>query len=231
MWASRIGFLNAHIFCKLYNLLLLFDMAIPNCCEILPHHGVQRFLVDTVGATIAFPVPVIAPAHIFHPLVSTPVSNHRNERVPALLTGKQSGIAVLGLVPIGWTGLLFHSPLNCLPLLPGDNDGEEALMPVPLTWGQPFYFSTVGLRAVVHQRAGIGLLHQYIFDTGISPEIFPVLGFVCGPHLPATVLGTELRRSFTPQFIELPGDLFLPTSLQIQGIDDPHCLRRLRPGP
>ena len=91
--------------------------------------------MDTVGATIAFPAPVIAPAHIFHSPVSAPVPDHRNERVPALPAGQTSGIAVLGLVPIGWTGLLFHSPLNCLPLLPGDNDGEEALVPVPLIWG------------------------------------------------------------------------------------------------
>src|SRR5699024_10728426 len=69
---------------------------------------------------------------------------------------------------------------------------------------------------------------QYIFDTGISPEIFSVLGFVRGPHLPATVLGTELRRSFAPHRIESAGNLPLPATRQVQRVDHPHSLSGLR---
>ena len=93
-------------FLQLYNLLLLFDMAIPNCCEILPHHGVQCFLVDTVGATIAFPVSMVAPAHIFPPLVSTPVADHGNKGVPAFPAGQKYGGAGCGFGPGGGALLL-----------------------------------------------------------------------------------------------------------------------------
>ena len=46
-------------------------------------------------------------------------------------------------------------------------------------------------------------------------------------HFSAAPFGPELRRCLSPRSIKPPGDLFLPTPLQIQRIDEPHRDRRL----
>ena len=45
-------------------------------------------------------------------------------------------------------------------------------------------------------------------------------------YFSAAPLGPELCRCLSPRGIKPPGDLFLPTTLQVQRIDELHCDRR-----
>lgn len=47
------------------------------------------------------------------------------------------------------------------------------------------------------------------------------------PDFSAAPFSPELRRCFSPHSVEPPGNFFLPTTLQVQRIDEPHRDRRL----
>ena len=68
-------------FLQFHKFLPLFDATVPNRREILPHHGIQRFLVDTVGTAIACPTPVVALADILHTPLAIPVPDHGDEYI------------------------------------------------------------------------------------------------------------------------------------------------------
>ena len=99
-------------FLQFQKFLPLFDSAIPSCREILPYHGIQLFLVDAVGAAVAFPTPVVALADILHTPLAVPIPDHWDEYIATLLTPKQPSIAVLRAVSVGWPGTLLQLLLN-----------------------------------------------------------------------------------------------------------------------
>ena len=68
--------------------------------------------MNTVGAAIAFPAPVVALADIFHTPLTVPVPDHWDEYITALLAPEQTGIAVLGAISVGWPGTLLQLLLN-----------------------------------------------------------------------------------------------------------------------
>ena len=86
MWASRTGFLNAHIFA--------FDsLGYPDLYGLgnLLHHCIQRLLMDMVRTEIAFPVPLVARIDIFHAPLAVSAPYYRHKGAAALFAGNQSG--------------------------------------------------------------------------------------------------------------------------------------------
>ena len=76
----------------------------PQLFCVIPNGFIQNLLMDTVGSTIGFSIPVVSTAHIFHTTLAVPAANHRNERIPTFLAGQQSRIAVLGLIAVYGAG-------------------------------------------------------------------------------------------------------------------------------
>lgn len=132
--------------------LPLFDATVPNRREVLPHHGVQSFFVDTVGAAIAFPTPVVALADILHTPLAVPVPDHGDKYITALLAPEQPCIAVLGAVSVGWPGLLFQPLLNQFPYIQFHDDREEVFVAIPFLLLQLLCLATMGLRPMVDQH-------------------------------------------------------------------------------
>ena len=94
-------------------------------------------------------------------------------------------------------------------------------MTIPVGFVYMLGLTVVVFSAVVVQHAGIRLLHQDVFHAGICPQELPITGFVRMPDFSAAPFSPELRRCLSPRSIKPPGDLFLPTTLQVQRIDEP----------
>ena len=78
----------------------------------LLHRCIQHLLMDTVGAAIACPTPVVALADILHTPLAVPVPDHGDEYIATLLAPEQSGIPGLGAISVGWPGTLLQLLLN-----------------------------------------------------------------------------------------------------------------------
>lgn len=87
--------------------------------------------MDTVGAAIAFPTPLIALADILHTPITVPVPDHGDEYIAALLTPEQPCIAVLETVSVGRPGPLFQPLLNQFPYIRFHDNWEEIFVAIP----------------------------------------------------------------------------------------------------
>ena len=178
--------------------------------------------MNTVGGAVALTIPMVPTAHIFHTAVAVPIAYHGDEHIAAFLAYQQTCVSVLSLIPICRPGLLLEQSLHLLPFLPLYHDRKEVLVAIPFFFIEPLDLAAVGFAAVVIQHAGVCLLYQHIFDAGISSEELAVTGFVRMPKFSAAPLGSELCRGLSFHNIEPAGYLFLPISLQVQRIDEPH---------
>lgn len=213
-------------FLHLRQFLQFFRTALTSCENEFPHHRIQHLLVDTVGGAIGFSIPMISTAHIFHTTLAVPAADHRNERIPTFPAGQQSRIAVLGLIAVCGAGLLFEQALYLLPFLFSDDYGNESLMTIPVGFVYMLGFSVIILPAMVVQHTGVRFFHQNVLHAGICPQELPVTGFVRMPNLSAAPFSSELRRCLSPRSIKPPGNLFLPTTLQVKRMDELHRARR-----
>ena len=92
-------------------------------------------------------------------------------------------------------------------------------MAQPVIRGDRLRFSVPVFSAMIDQNAGVGLLSQNVFHTGIRPEKLPVSGFVYLPGVMPDLLRPKLRGRFAVQRIEPAGNSLLSAALQIQPID------------
>jgi len=106
--------------------LQFLSTLLPRSFGIRLHRGIQHLLMDTVGGTIDFSIPVVSTAYIFHTTFAVPAANHRNKRIPTFPAGQQPRIAVFGLIAVCWAGLLFEQALYLLPFLFSYDYGEES---------------------------------------------------------------------------------------------------------
>ena len=122
------------------------------------------------GRAIGFSIPVIPTAHIFHTALAVPAANHRNERIPTFPAGQQPRVTVLGLIAVCGASLLFEQalyllPIPVFPMITGKNPSST----IPVGFVYMLGFSVVVFSAVVVQHAGVRLLHQNVFHTGVCP--------------------------------------------------------------
>ena len=68
----------------------------PQLFRVIPDSFIQNLLMNPVRAAIAFPVPVVAPADVFHTAAAIPVTDHGTEHVPAFLTGQRPSVGQPG---------------------------------------------------------------------------------------------------------------------------------------
>lgn len=100
-------------------------------------------------------------------------------------------------------------------------------MTIPVGFVNTLDLTAVVLPAVVIQHARYTPPPPGCFHAGICPQELPITGFVRMPDFSAALFSSELRRCLSPRSVEPPGDLFLPTTLQVQRIDELHRDRRL----
>ena len=86
-------------FLQLCQLLYFLGTLLSHSFGTRLHLFIQHLLMNTVGGTIRFSVPVVAPADVFHTAAAVPVADHGTEHVPAFLTGQQPGITVYPASP------------------------------------------------------------------------------------------------------------------------------------
>ena len=79
-------------FLQLCQLLYFLGTLLSHSFGTRLHLFIQHLLMNTVRAAIAFPVPVVAPADVFHTAAAIPVTDHGTEHVPAFLTGQQPSV-------------------------------------------------------------------------------------------------------------------------------------------
>ena len=99
-------------------------------------------------------------------------------------------------------------------------------MTIPVGFVYMLGFSVIILPAMVVQHTGVRFFHQNVLHAGICPQELPITGFVRMPDFSAALFSSELRRCLSPRSVEPPGDLFLPTTLQVKRIDKLHRDRR-----
>ena len=122
-----------------------------------------------MGGAIGFSIPVIPTAHIFYTALAVPAADHRNERIPTFSAGQQPRVTVLGLIAVCGASLLFEQALYLLPFLFSYDYGEESLMTIPVGFVYMLGLTVVVFSAMVVQHAGVRLLHQNVFHTGVCP--------------------------------------------------------------
>lgn len=115
----------------LFQFLQFLRTALTSRGSELPYPRIQCFLVDTVGGTIGFAVPVVAFANIFHTAATVPIVDYRNKQIAALGAGQKPRITMLDLIAgsRGIPGVLVQQLLHLIPILSLDNDRIDALVP------------------------------------------------------------------------------------------------------
>ena len=79
-------------FLQLCQLLYFLGTLLSHSFGTRLHLFIQHLLMNTVGGTIRFSVPVVAPADVFHTAAAVPAADHRNERIPTFPAGQQPGV-------------------------------------------------------------------------------------------------------------------------------------------
>ena len=143
-------------FLQLCQLLYFLGTLLSHSFGILLHRGIQCLLMDTVGSTMVFSIPVVSTAHIFYTALAIPATDHRNERIPTFLAGQQSRVTVLGLIAVCGAGLLFEQALHLLPFLFSDDYGKESLMTIPVG-----FVYMLGLTVVVFTNSSSSFTLEY----------------------------------------------------------------------
>lgn len=149
--------------------LQFLSTLLPHSFAIHLHRGIQNLLMDTVGGTIGFSIPVVSTAHIFYTALVVPAADHRNECIPTFPAGQQTRIAVFGLIAVCRPCLPLEQALYLLPFLFSYDHRKESLMTIPASFVYMLGLTVVVLPTVVIQHTGIRLLHQDVFHAGICP--------------------------------------------------------------
>ena len=110
--------------------------------------------MNAVRAAIAFPVPLVAPADVFHTAAAVPVTDHGAEHVPTFLTGQQPSITVLYTVVDRRTRLLFQPRLDFLPDCFFNDNRIDVLVAKPVRFVDWPDFAAEIFPAVIDQHAG-----------------------------------------------------------------------------
>ncbi len=175
--------------------------------------------MNAVRAAIAFSVPLVAPADVFHTAAAVPAADHGTEHVPAFLTGQQPGVAVLCTIVDRRTRLLLQPRLDLLPDYFFNDDRIGILVAKPVRFADASRFAAEIFPAVIDQHTGVGFLYQHVFHTGIRPEKLPVTGLVRLLAVVTKSLRPDLRGRFASETVELAGDFLLSAPLQVQSVD------------
>ena len=124
----------------------------PQLFCIIPDGFIQNFFMNAVRAATAFPVPLVAPADVFHTAAAIPVADHGAEYVPAFLTGQQPVIAVLCTVVARRTRLLLQQSVNLFPVCFLNDNRIEILAAKPVRFVDGSRFAAEIFPAVIDQR-------------------------------------------------------------------------------
>ena len=143
------------LFLQLRDLFQFGCVLFPQLFRVIPDSFIQNFFVDAVRAAIAFPVPMISPADIFHTAAAVPAADHGTEHVPAFLTGQQSSIAVLRAIIDRRTRLLLQPHLDLLPDRFLNDDRTEILMTKPVRFADSSRFAAEIFSAMIDQHTGL----------------------------------------------------------------------------
>ena len=79
-------------FLQLCQLLYFLGTLLSHSFGTRLHLFIQHLLMNTVGGTIRFSVPLVAPADVFHTAAAVPAADHRNERIPTFPAGQQPSV-------------------------------------------------------------------------------------------------------------------------------------------
>ena len=106
--------------------------------------------MNPVRSAIAFPVPLVAPADVFHTVAASLA-----EHIPAFLAGQQAGVTVLCTIVDRQTRLLLQPCLNLLPSHFLNDNRIEILVAKPVCFVDGPDFAAEIFPAVIDQHAGV----------------------------------------------------------------------------